>query len=93
MRPVIEAVIGAENAIAFKTLFPFSHEDFALYLQEIPGSLLWLGAANPAQDIDAIWHTPEFDLDEAALVVGTKVMAAILAHFLNTSPISTVHFA
>ncbi len=93
MRPVIEAVVGAENAIAFKTLFPFSHEDFALYLQEIPGSLLWLGAANPAQDIDAIWHTPAFDLDEAALVVGTKVMAAMLAHFLDTSPISTVHFA
>jgi amidohydrolase len=83
-RPVIEAVVGAENAIAFKTLFPFSHEDFALYLEEIPGSLFWLGAANAARGIDAVWHTPAFDLDEAALVVGTKVMAAVLVHFLNT---------
>ncbi len=84
-RPVIEAVVGSENAIGFKTLFPFSHEDFALYLQEIPGSLFWLGAANSTRDIDAVWHTPEFDLDEAALVIGTKVMAAMLMHFLEAS--------
>ncbi len=84
-QPVIEAVVGTENAIAFKTLFPFSHEDFALYLQEIPGSLFWLGAANPARDIDAIWHTPGFDIDNAALVIGTKVMAAMLVHFLDMS--------
>jgi metal-dependent amidase/aminoacylase/carboxypeptidase family protein len=92
-RPVIEAVVGAEKAVAFKTLFPFSHEDFALYLDEIPGSLFWLGAANAARGIDAVWHTPEFDLDEAALVVGTKVMAAVLVHFLDTFPTSTMHFA
>jgi len=85
-QPIIEALVGTENAIAFQAPYAFSHEDFALYQQEIPGALFWLGAADPAQGIDAIWHTPTFDVGEAALTVGTNVMTAILFDALAHPP-------
>jgi amidohydrolase len=48
-------------------------EDFALYLQEVPGCFAWLGAALP----DArMHHTPTFDIDEGVLPKGAALLAA-----------------
>ncbi|HEX9065805.1 MAG TPA: amidohydrolase [Streptosporangiaceae bacterium] len=51
-------------------------EDFAWYLESIPGSLFRLGTRPPgsAEDIDI--HQPMFDVDERAIAIGVKVMAA-----------------
>ncbi len=50
-------------------------EDFAWYLQEIPGTFFRLGTANAARGITAGVHTPSFDVDEACLSVGALAMA------------------
>ena len=58
-------------------------EDFSYYQKVVPGFFYRLGSGNPAKDITADAHTPEFDVDEECLVVGTKVMANVLVGFLE----------
>src|SRR5207244_8712107 len=44
-------------------------------LKVIPGFFWFLGAGNPSLGITAAHHTPEFNIDEAALVPGVKLAA------------------
>ncbi len=83
MLPVLKSVVGAENVWVFRSPYPFAHEDFALYLDHVPGALLWLGIANPEKGITSLLHAPDFDVDEAALPIGVRVMATLLLHFLS----------
>ncbi len=48
-------------------------EDFAHYLDKVPGAFMFIGAA-PQGDIYPLHH-PRFDFDEQALAVGVEVMA------------------
>jgi amidohydrolase len=57
-------------------------EDFSYYQQKIPGFYFFLGVANPAKKITAMWHTEYFDLDEDALLIGMRAMAAVTADYL-----------
>ena len=52
-------------------------EDFALYLQKVPGALLRLGVTSPAVKDPVALHSPKFILDEEALWVGTALYAAL----------------
>jgi amidohydrolase len=58
-------------------------EDFAYYQQRIPGFYFFLGVANPAKKITAMWHTEYFDLDEDALLIGMRAMATVVADYLH----------
>jgi metal-dependent amidase/aminoacylase/carboxypeptidase family protein len=42
-----------------------------------------LGAADRAQGIVALPHTPDFDVADEALVAGVKVAASVLLNFLD----------
>jgi amidohydrolase len=49
-------------------------EDFSGYLKHAPGCLLRLGVAAPDRPGHFL-HSPHFDIDEQALVIGAKVLA------------------
>jgi amidohydrolase len=49
-------------------------EDFACYLENIPGVMFRLGSAADLAAQTGL-HTPLFDIDERALAIGTKIMA------------------
>ncbi|HTE20163.1 MAG TPA: amidohydrolase [Armatimonadota bacterium] len=49
-------------------------EDFAFYLDHVPGAMFRLGCASPSAG-NAPLHSPAFDLDERALAIGAKVLA------------------
>ncbi len=51
-------------------------EDFAWYLESIPGSLIRLGTRRPGSGEEFDIHQPMFDVDERCIGVGIKVMAA-----------------
>jgi metal-dependent amidase/aminoacylase/carboxypeptidase family protein len=51
-------------------------EDFAWYLESIPGALARLGTRCPASAEDFDIHQSAFDVDERAIAVGVRVMAA-----------------
>jgi metal-dependent amidase/aminoacylase/carboxypeptidase family protein len=74
-------VRGAAEVADVKVLhaaFPFNGEDFALFLNRIPGAMLYLGVANPDAGINGVPHAPNFAADERAIGLGVRVMAGLL---------------
>jgi amidohydrolase len=66
-------LLGA-NHVAAMPRPSMGSEDFAVYLEHIPGTMFRLGAAGA----DGHWsglHTPTFDVDERCLMVGAKILA------------------
>ena len=59
-------------------------EDFAYYLQKIPGSFLRLGTRNPKKNAIYLWHHPKFTVDEEAIKIGSSVLAGLAIDFLNS---------
>ena len=51
-------------------------EDFAWYLSSVPGALARLGTRTPGAAAQFDLHQPAFDVDERAIGVGIRVMAA-----------------
>jgi amidohydrolase len=51
-------------------------EDFAWYLSSVPGALARLGTRTPGAAASYDLHQPAFDVDERAIGVGVRVMAA-----------------
>lgn len=56
-------------------------EDFAWYLEEVPGALVRLGAAPTDRSVDL--HAVDFDLDERAIPSGMMVAGAALLALLD----------
>ncbi len=59
-------------------------EDFAFFAQEVPGFYFWLGIRPPGvpEAQAAPNHSPRFTIDEAALPVGVRALAAVAAQAL-----------
>ena len=51
-------------------------EDFAYYLSTVPGALARLGTRTPGAATSYDLHQPAFDVDERAIGVGVRVLAA-----------------
>lgn len=60
-------------------------EDFACYLEQVPGAMFRLGIKNRKIGADKSWHSSKFIADEAALPVGTSLLAAAAFDFLQES--------
>lgn len=58
-------------------------EDFAYFLQKVPGSFLRLGIRNPKKDAIYPWHHPKFAVDEDAIKIGSAVLAGVAFDFLD----------
>ena len=56
-------------------------EDFAWYLEKVPGALVRLGVRQPDQESAPDLHRGDFDVDEDAIAIGVRVLvaAALLA--------------
>ncbi len=77
-----EEVVGEGNVI--DPGITMSAEDFSYFLQEAPGSFLFLGIANPDKGIDKNNHHPQFDIDEDALPLGIELLVRIALKYLNS---------
>jgi amidohydrolase len=49
-------------------------EDFAYYLEQVPGTMIRLGVGVPGSDAKFDIHQPAFDVDERAIGYGVRVM-------------------
>jgi len=63
-----------EDKIDIITSPSMGGEDFAFYLDHVPGSMFRLGSKNGESTSYAL-HTPRFDIDERALIIGAKTLA------------------
>jgi len=58
-------------------------DDMAYFLQEVPGCYFLVGVANPDKGSGASLHSPEFDIDEAALPIAVETLARAAIQFLS----------
>lgn len=58
-------------------------EDFAYYLERIPGAFFFTGAKNPIWQETYPHHHPKFDIDETALLNAANILGAVALAFLK----------
>ena len=69
---VASEILGPENI-----LHPdpdMGGEDFAYYLQKVPGTFYFLAVGNKMKGIDSPQHSPTYNVDEDALPKGTEIL-------------------
>ncbi|WP_404315658.1 M20 metallopeptidase family protein [Bacillus lumedeiriae] len=76
-----EEVLGSSNCYITEPLMV--GEDFAYYLQKVPGTFFLTGAGNPAKNAVYSHHHPMFDIDEQAMLYAGKILASAAWKFLN----------
>jgi len=83
MLPVLER--AADGRIR-RSLPVSASEDFSVFAQEAPGLFVFLGITPEGQDPTkaAPNHSPNFFVDEGALVVGARTMASLAVNYLAT---------
>ena len=57
-------------------------EDMSFYLKEVSGCFFFLGAGSTDPALNQPHHNPHFSIDERALEVGLKILAAIAIDYL-----------
>ncbi|MFF9482194.1 hypothetical protein [Streptomyces sp. NPDC014733] len=69
--------IGRGAVVELRAAFPpFSGEDFALYLDRVPGTFTFLGVRAPGAPVTTCYpHYPDFAPDERAIGIGVRGMA------------------
>lgn len=79
--PVMRRILGEKNLIQPRP--QMGAEDFSEFQKVVPGFFYFLGVGNKSKSITAMIHTPEFDVDEEALVIGVKLMSNVLLDYLD----------
>ncbi len=75
VRRVAAEVFGASNVVDTEPMA--AAEDFAYFLERVPGAFVLLGAGNEARGITAPHHSASFDIDEAVLPRGVELLARL----------------
>ncbi|MBE3591977.1 MAG: amidohydrolase [Thermoanaerobacter sp.] len=60
-------------------------EDFAYFLQKVPGSFYKLGCGNKEKGIDKPIHNNQFNVDEECIKIGLAVHVSTVLKYLNTN--------
>jgi metal-dependent amidase/aminoacylase/carboxypeptidase family protein len=74
-RHAARAVVGGENVRTLSTA-NMGGEDFACYLEQVPGCFVRIGGA-PAGRLPHAAHSDRFDFHEAAIAVGAAWLADV----------------
>jgi amidohydrolase len=77
---VAQEVVGPERLAAREP--SMGGEDFAYFLQKVPGCFFNVGTRN--EELGLVWghHHPRFDIDEAALPVGIDMFVRLVEKYL-----------
>jgi len=76
-------VVGEDKVITSVEHPNMGGEDFAFFLQKVPGAFMFLSSANAAKHTDVAHHNPKFNVDEDVLWEGSAVFVKIAEKFLN----------
>jgi amidohydrolase len=66
------AALGSERVVEAE--ISMGGEDFAFYLEQVPGAMIRLGTAAPGSDVRHDIHQSTFDVDERAIGYGVRTM-------------------
>jgi amidohydrolase len=78
----LQKAVGEGNVVRINAVT--GAEDFAFYQQKIPGFFFFVGAMPPDQDSATVpaHHTPDFMIDERALLPGLKAMLQLTLDYM-----------
>jgi len=74
-------VVGSELTVEIPP--SMGGEDFAYYLQKVPGTFFFTGAGNEEAGIIYPHHHSKFDIDEKAMLIASKVLLTATLDYLN----------
>ncbi|MHB8107056.1 MAG: M20 metallopeptidase family protein [Candidatus Cryosericum sp.] len=80
LRPIFQRVVGENNVV--EPEISMGGEDFAYYLQQVPGAFIFLGTRNPAKGLTAPHHNPKFTFDEDIFPVAVSIFVAVVKGYL-----------
>jgi amidohydrolase len=75
-------VVGGDNVTGLRTM---GGEDFAFFAQRVPSCFVFVGSRNPAKGADAPHHSPRFDIDEDALLIGVEFAELVARSYLSSN--------
>jgi len=83
MVPTLKDVMGPENV--YLTPAITGAEDFSFYQEVIPGFFFFLGGTplDTPESKAAPHHTPDFYVDDAALIYGVKAMSRLVVDYMS----------
>ncbi len=84
MLPTLAWAAGGEENVGTIPVW-MGAEDFSRFQEVIPGLYFWLGVNRPGMGAweGPMLHTPRFDPDESALIVGVRAMAGLAWDYLH----------
>lgn len=80
VRRVGKAMLGEDHVVE-QPEPSMGGEDFAFYLQQVPGCFYRLGTGKPGVQMPS-GHTPTFDINEDSLPTGAAMLAGIAAEYI-----------
>ncbi|UYZ14500.1 amidohydrolase [Brevibacillus sp. WF146] len=80
-RQAAAAAVGWDNVERMEPTM--GAEDFAYYLEKVPGSFLFVGAGNPQKGAGYPHHHPRFDIDESAMLIAAEVLGRAALDYLD----------
>ncbi|MEX2414737.1 MAG: amidohydrolase [Paenibacillaceae bacterium] len=78
---VATAVFGAQQVHESPRIM--ASEDFAYYLQQLPGCYMFVGAGNEGKGIIYPHHHPQFDIDEEAMRQAAILLATMTLDYMQ----------
>jgi amidohydrolase len=66
-------------------------EDFAYYLEKVPGTFFFTGAEIAEREVTYPHHHPKFDIDEKGLLVAANVLGAATIQYLSNRGVRPVN--
>jgi len=79
VRKAAEQVVGAENV--FEVTPSMGGEDFAYYLEQVPGTFFFTGAGHAEAYPH---HHPKFDIEEGAMLIAAKTLLLATLDYLES---------
>lgn len=74
-------LFGREQVFQTPPMMPA--EDFAYYVQKVPGCFIFVGAGNEHSGAIYPHHHARFDIDESSMLNAARILAAMAEDFLN----------
>ncbi|HEX6683602.1 MAG TPA: hypothetical protein VF062_12445 [Candidatus Limnocylindrales bacterium] len=80
LKRYLHQTVGRDRMRTLYAAAPFNGEDFALFLDRVPGTFTYFGVRAPGAAIETSYpHYGAFDPDERAIGYGVRAMAGWLA--------------
>lgn len=76
-------VVGESRVIDRVDAPNMGGEDFAYFLNQVPGAFMFLSSSNPEKHTDIPHHNPRFKVDEDVLWIGSAMFVKIVERFLE----------